>query len=208
MQPHKSSVLMQSACHIFAGGALLLGVSLQIGGIMDKTTILESFHTIYDETFPEMRRMAVLRARSISDAEDLLQITYTAFYRQMEKHGMDVARKPEAYLKTILKRELTRYYRFKGQTEEPITEVTVFPAEEDAEELALFHLSVSEVWHCLKEEPPLSEKLFLLRYEYDMSTQEIARQLSLSDDVVRARLSRTRKKLIQKLAGKEKNDYE
>lgn len=168
-----------------------------------KKEILESFDSIYEKTFPELRRMAVIRARCVSDAEDLLQNVYMAFYRQTQKNGANVAQNPEAYLKTILKRELAGYYRGKSMAAEPITEAGVLPIEEDAEEQALFRLAVSDVWMSLKEESELSEKLFLLRYEYDMSTREIAEQLSLSDEAVRARLSRTRKNLIRKLADKE-----
>ena len=148
-----------------------------------KKEILESFNSIYGKTFPELRRMAVIRARSVSDAEDLLQNVYMAFYRRMQKNG-SAAANPEAYLKTILKRELAAYYRIKSKEAEPISGTTVLPAEEDVEEQALFRLSVSNVWKSLKEESELSEKLFLLRYEYDMPTREIAEQLSLSDDAV------------------------
>ena len=164
---------------------------------MEKTK--ETFEEIYDATFPALRRMALLRSGSAADAEDLLQNVYAAFYRQLCKKGACAARNPEAYLKTVLKSELSRYYRSKASEPEPIEEYAVLPAEEDLEEQALFRLSVSAVWQSLGEEPPLSQKLFLLRYQYGMRTREIAEALSLTDDVVRARLSRTRRNLVEKL---------
>lgn len=163
----------------------------------------ELFETVYDATFPGLRRMALLRARSVSDAEDLLQNVYLAFYRQLEKRGGSGIENPEAYLKTILKSELKKYYRFKAKTEDALPEENVLPSEEDAEERALFRLRVEDVWQKVKEEPPLSEKLFLLRYGYDMSTKEIAGQLGLTDEAVRTRLSRTRKNLIKKIGDTE-----
>jgi hypothetical protein len=58
------------------------------GGIyMDNPNAEQIFNEIYNRTYTELSTYVISRIRNIDDAKDLLQITYTSFYKRLLKKG-------------------------------------------------------------------------------------------------------------------------
>lgn len=159
----------------------------------------EAFNRVYDATRDALLRWLVPRVRSSADVEDLLQEIYQKLYRKMCRFGI---RAPEQYVFGIAKKELAKFYRRRAaaQTyEAPMTDQ--LPDEGEApEDIVLDREAERALWDLVKAEPLLSYQAFTLYYGFSVPTDEIAKELHLSEDAVRKRLSRTRARLRAKLA--------
>ena len=154
----------------------------------------EAFNRVYDATRDALLRWLIPRVRSAADVEDLMQEIYRKLFRKMTGIGIRV---PEKYVFGIAKKELARFYRHKAlvqETEAPIPEQ--MPAEgPEPEDIVLDRERERELWALIKAEPLLSYQAFTLYYGFSVPTSDIAKQLGLSEDAVRKRLSRTRARL-------------
>ena len=154
----------------------------------------EAFNRVYDATRDALLRWLIPRVRSAADVEDLMQEIYRKLYRKMTGIGV---RAPEKYVFGIAKKELARFYRHKAlvqETEAPIPEQ--MPAEgPEPEDIVLDREREREIWDLIRTEPLLSYQAFTLYYGFSVPTSDIAKQLGLSEDAVRKRLSRTRARL-------------
>ena len=163
----------------------------------------ETFNRVYDATRDALLRWLLPRIRSATDIEDLMQEIYRKLYRKMTGFGV---REPEKYVFGIAKKELAKFYRHKArlqETEAPIPEQ--LPDEgQEPEDIVLDRECERELWALIKTEPLLSYQAFTLYYGFSVPTNEIARELGLSEDAVRKRLSRTRARLRHLLS--ERNE--
>ena len=155
----------------------------------------ETFNRVYDATRDALLRWLIPRVRSGADVEDLLQEIYKRLYRKMNS-GFGV-REPEKYVFGIAKKELAKFYRHKAVKE--VHEAPLFDQlPEDGiepEDIVLDREGERELWELIKTEPLLSYQAFTLYYGFSVPTDEIAKELGLSEDAVRKRLSRTRARL-------------
>ena len=162
----------------------------------------EAFNRVYDATRDALLKWLVPRVRSAADVEDLMQEIYKRLYRRMTKLGV---REPEKYVFGIAKKELAKFYRHKAlvqETEAPIQDQ--MPDEgPEPEDIVLDRERERELWTLIKTEPLLSYQAFTLYYGFSVPTDEIAKQLGLSEDAVRKRLSRTRAKLRAHFSGQQ-----
>ena len=157
--------------------------------------VTETFNTVYDATFRELMRCCLLKV-PIEDARDLLQNTYTQFYRTLVKKGSGAIRDPKAYLITTLKHEIASYYR-SGAKRKTVS-LELVPDEPDdvsVEELSLDHAAIGDILERLKSEPELTQRMFILYYGYGMKLGDIAKETGTSAVVVKSRLARVRRKL-------------
>ena len=163
----------------------------------------KSFRTIYDETRNAMLRFLIPRIRSSEDVEDVMQEVYRNLYRRMEKSG--APDDPMRYLYGIARHELARFYRKRAQKREretPLTETLEDDAPQPDERLFLRERA-STVWEIVKSEPLLSYQAFTLYYGFDETTSAIAQKLGVTEETVRKRISRTRKRIREALAERE-----
>ena len=131
---------------------------------------LDYFNDVYDATYSDMLRYALVKARCAEGVEDLLQNTYAKFFRRIRQHGHADIGNPRAFLVTLLHKELARYYRFHAVRSEAELRQDLPPAaatQPAAETLGVTALTLSEVWDCVRSMPPLSQKVFLLYYGLD-----------------------------------------
>lgn len=154
----------------------------------------ETFNRVYDATRDALLRWLLPRIRSAADVEDLMQEIYRKLFRKMTGFGV---REPEKYVFGIAKKELAKFYRHKArlqETEAPIPEQ--LPDEgQEPEDVVLDRESERTLWELIKTEPLKSYQAFTLYYGFSVPTDEIAKELGLSEDAVRKRLSRTRARL-------------
>ncbi|MBR4906822.1 MAG: sigma-70 family RNA polymerase sigma factor [Clostridia bacterium] len=155
----------------------------------------ETFNRVYDATRDALLRWLIPRVRSGADVEDLLQEIYKRLFRKMNS-GFGV-REPEKYVFGIAKKELAKFYRHKAVKE--AHEAPLYdqlPDEcEEPEDIVLDREGERALWELIKTEPLLSYQAFTLYYGLSVPTDEIAKELNLSEDAVRKRLSRTRARL-------------
>ena len=159
----------------------------------------EAFNRVYDATRDALLRWLIPRVRSGADVEDLLQEIYKRLFRKMNS-GFGV-REPEKYVFGIAKKELAKYYRRRAdvQTHEaPLTDQLPEDGIEP-EDVVLDREGERALWELIKTEPLLSYQAFTLYYGFSVPTDEIAKELGLSEDAVRKRLGRTRARLRAQL---------
>lgn len=158
----------------------------------------EAFNRVYDTTRDALLRWLIPRVRSGADVEDLMQEIYKRLYRKMNGSGV---REPEKYVFGIAKKELAKFYRHKAakETREAPLSDQLFDEGIEPEDIVLDREAERELWALIKTEPLLSYQAFTLYYGFSVPTDEIAKELHLSEDAVRKRLSRTRARLRAQL---------
>jgi RNA polymerase sigma factor (sigma-70 family) len=167
----------------------------------------EAFNRVYDATRDALLRWLIPRVRSSADVEDLMQEIYKRLYRKMSGFGI---REPEKYVFGIAKKELAKFYRHKAMRETyeaPITDQLTDEGEEP-EDIVLDREAERELWDLIKTEPLLSYQAFTLYYGLSVPTDEIAKELNLSEDAVRKRLSRTRARIRAYLSEQNRSETE
>ena len=167
----------------------------------------DTFNRVYDATHDALLRWLIPRVRSSADVEDLMQEIYKRLYRKMNGFGI---REPEKYVFGIAKKELAKFYRHKAARETreaPITDQLTDEGEEP-EDIVLDREAERELWDLIKTEPLLSYQAFTLYYGLSVPTDEIARELGLSEDAVRKRLSRTRARIRAYLSEQNRSETE
>ena len=167
----------------------------------------EAFNRVYDATHDALLRWLIPRVRSSADVEDLMQEIYKRLYRKMNGFGI---REPEKYVFGIAKKELAKFYRHKAlvqESEQPIPEHLSDEGPEP-EDIVLDRERERELWALIKTEPLLSYQAFTLYYGLSVPTDEIAKELNLSEDAVRKRLSRTRARIRAYLSEQNRSETE
>ncbi|MBR6040609.1 MAG: sigma-70 family RNA polymerase sigma factor [Clostridia bacterium] len=154
----------------------------------------EAFNRVYDATRDALLKWLIPRVRSGADVEDLMQEIYKRLYRKMSRFGV---REPEKYVFGIAKKELAKFYRHKAakETRESPLSDQLFDEGQEPEDIVLDRELERTLWELVKTEPLKSYQAFTLYYGFSVPTDEIAKELHLSEDAVRKRLSRTRARL-------------
>ena len=152
------------------------------------------FDEVYRQHAADVKRFVVVRIRSVSDMEDIVQEVWKRFY---ERTALLRPQEPYRYLIKIAKGEL--YHRYRNQSrrnerEEPLTE-TISDMQAPFEPALLDRMEAASVWQIVKREPLLSYQTFVLYYGFDQSLRQIAYALHISEDAVKARLYRTRERI-------------
>lgn len=128
-------------------------------------------------------------------AEDLTQETFLRAFRnlsQFESRNASYA----AYLMTIAHNLLVDFYRKPAAIS--IDNLTDIPntADEEMERLT----DVKLLWRVIDSLQPTEKSVIRMKYQEDLSTREIARKLTKTENAVRLILLRARKKLAQSYA--------
>ena len=154
----------------------------------------EAFNRVYDATRDALLKWLIPRVQSGADVEDLMQEIYKRLYRKMSRFGV---REPEKYVFGIAKKELAKFYRHKAakETRESPLSDQLFDEGQEPEDIVLDRELERTLWELVKTEPLKSYQAFTLYYGFSVPTDEIAKELHLSEDAVRKRLSRTRARL-------------
>lgn len=173
------------------------------------------FETVYEQTYNDLMKYAVIRCDGLDDAHDVLQNAYTAFYRRVLKNGSGDIANPQAYLMRLVRHELGRQYGIFALRRKS---VPVFSSGEDENyESMEMELSreyddftrlledkdaVGRILEELKKDESVW-KIFVLHFLGDMKLDEIAEELGIPLSSVKNRLYRTLKKLRATYCGKE-----
>jgi len=152
------------------------------------------FDEVYRQHATDLKRFVVVRIRSASDMEDIVQEVWKRFY---ERTALLRPQEPYRYLIKIAKGELYQRYRSqsrRNEREEPLLE-NIPDIQAPFEPALLDRMDAAAVWQIVKTEPLLSYQTFVLYYGFDQSVRQTADALSISEDAVKARLYRTRERI-------------
>jgi len=138
------------------------------------------------------------------DAEDAAQETFLKAYRNLKRY--DPQRSFTNWLLSIashhcidrLRRRRIQWLSLEGDTVGPISEPGLSP-----EGNAVVREKQAAVQAMLKELSPTDRSAVVLKYWYDMSYEEIAETLSLTESAVKSRLHRARRELAQRMVAAE-----
>lgn len=148
-----------------------------------------SFTEFARARMPELYRSAWLLCGDRHRAEDLVQEALAKVYGRW---GPGIAN-PAAYAQTTLTRTWISQQRRRSTHERPLDRIPERPAAGPDGELRLTLLDA------LDELEPLDRAVVVLRYLHDASTDDVARQLGLSNGAVRKRLMRALRLLRERL---------
>jgi len=151
----------------------------------------EDFNAIYHATFPQVSKFVHFKVADLEDAQEIVQNVYLDFYRYICKNDKPLDN-VSAYLISMAKNELTRYYKTRSETpyvldEEDNMMLDQIPDDQDLELEVLNSLSTQEIWAVIETMPKLDKQILVAHYRFDLPFSEIARSLNMPGSTVRSR---------------------
>ena len=157
-----------------------------------------NFQDLYDSYAAEIYRFALWLCGDRHEAED---ITSETFIRAWAHNNTIRTETLKAYLFTITRNVYLEQQR-KKKNEVALEDVYPDPAS-GPDKLVEAQLKLLRVRHVLKTLPEIDRTAFVLRVEYDLPYEEIARVLGLSLSAAKVKVHRVRKMLIATCIDKE-----
>ena len=169
--------------------------------------IEEYFNGVYEDTYPPLLRYISLRLDGLGayhDICDVLQETYCEFFKVINKKGADYAKNPLAVLYKIAEVRLKRKYAQKKKLSKILPlHINSDPDDEEIfitdfenttgvfeEDKIIDKILAENILSAINSGDPDSARIFMLRYEYDMKLEDIAKELGLEFHTVRNKLYR------------------
>ena len=157
-----------------------------------------NFQDLYDSYAAEIYRFALWLCGDRHEAED---ITSATFIRAWAHNNTIRTETLKAYLFTITRNVYLEQQR-KKKHEVALEDVYPDPAP-GPDKLVEAQLKLLKVRSILQTLPEIDRTAFILRIEYDLPYEEIARVLGLSLSSAKVKVHRVRKKLIATCIDKE-----
>lgn len=151
----------------------------------------DDFDAIYHATFPQVSKFIHFKVASLDDAQELIQNVYLDFYKYICRNDK-MLDNVSAYLISMAKNELTRYYKNKAETpvvldDEDNMMLEQIPDDQDLEIEVLDSLSTQEIWAIIDTMPDLDKQILIGHYRFDLPFSEIARSLNMPGSTIRSR---------------------
>ena len=159
---------------------------------------------IYNDTYDYILKYVVRKCKNQSDIHDIMQNIYIKFYDKLVRGT--VIEEPRRYLTKIAQNEVVDHYRVWGRDSKLIP---VFSKDEEEnfndieKELSVEFDNptpeiLDELWEFLQGRDPLTFKIFVLHFRYDMKIDDVAESLEITPSMVKNRLYRTIKEVREK----------
>ena len=174
----------------------------------------QQFNELYEKTYQKCFTYIVCKCSNTNDVADILQETYAAFYRVLQKKGITYFDNPEAYLIRVAHSKVVDYYSIKDRlkrllplmrTAETGEEVSILdeeaPLEDIPFEYAATHEALQAVQDFLQTRPQLAQKIFILYYYADQKIKDIASLLNMNESTVKTHLYRTTREVRSHVKG-------
>ena len=164
------------------------------------------FNDIYCDTCKSLYQYIVIKTSNADQVDDIFQNVYKGFYIRITKKGFLDIRTPEAFLKKLAHKELSRHYKRKAEKREREVDLAGYDEAVPDESIPFVELMEQEdtlhkIQQLVKRLPLLSYKAFVLFYRYDMPVAHVAQQLGISEDNVKTRLFRARNAVRKNIKG-------
>lgn len=156
----------------------------------------QMFKKIYDETYNNLLKFIVCRCSNIDDVNDIIQETYTEFYKIfISEKNLDNVNK---YIYGIAKNKIKKHYNliYKIKTislskEEDTGLIDTISSDINIEKIILDKSDLDFIWKYLKKKKIIIQRVFYLYYSLDLSIKEISNELDISESCVKNYLYRT-----------------
>lgn len=166
---------------------------------MDKTVADQLFGELYERTYKELSTYVISHIKNVEDARDLLQITYTSFYKRLQSKGAIPCEAAICYLKTTAKHEMGRHYGYmrKKELELALDDEEISPSvlaeisSNSFEDSVLDSMILQQIWNYIEKKGGLTYRIFVLRYTYGLTLEKTAESLSIPLSHVTNRIYRT-----------------
>ena len=161
------------------------------------------FRRVYDLTWNDLTAYVIAHIRNPDAAKDVLQTVYLALWKRIKKRGTLPDGECLPYLKTAAKHEIGRHFGYIADYS--TVELSddgfgdeVLIAGDSPEEECCDRETCREIFDDLRAGDELTYKIFLMRYNLCLSSEEIAEVLGISRAAVANRISRMTAKLREK----------
>ena len=158
-----------------------------------------NFEELYIAYSPDVYRFAFWLTGNTNDAEDIASETFVRAWMNFNRIRTHTLK---AYLFTIARNIYLESLR-KHQNQTSLEEEFADP-QPGMEMLTEQQSELDLVRTTLQTLPEIDRSAFVMRVQYDLPYDEIARVLQLSESVVKVKVHRVRKKLFGIRSGKEK----
>jgi RNA polymerase sigma factor (sigma-70 family) len=151
----------------------------------------DDFNAIYHATFPQVSKFVHFKVADLEDGQEIVQNVYLDFYRYICRNDKQLDN-VSAYLISMAKNELTRYYKTRSETpvvleEEDNMMLEQIPDNQDLELEVLNSLSTQEIWAIIETMPKLDQQILVAHYRFDLPFSEIARSMNMPGSTIRSR---------------------
>lgn len=156
----------------------------------------QMFKKIYDETYNNLLKFIVCRCSNIDDVNDIIQETYTEFYKIFisEKKLNNVNKYIYGIAKNKIKKHYNLIYKIKTislSKEEDTGLIDTISSDINIEKIILDKSDLDFIWEYLKMKKIIIQRVFYLYYSLDLSIKEISNELGISESCVKNYLYRT-----------------
>lgn len=151
----------------------------------------DDFTTIYHATLAQVSKFVHFKVNDLEDAQELVQNVYLDFYKYICRNDKDIDN-ASAYLISMAKNELTRYYKTKSEMPKIIADednmmLEQIPDDQNLEVEVINELSTQEIWDIIETMPALDKQILVAHYRFDMPFSDIARSLNMPGSTIRSR---------------------
>lgn len=167
---------------------------------------IKEFEEIYNSTYNYILKYIICRCSNLDDVNDILQETYTEFYKVL-KRNYEV-KNDKAFLIRIAKNKIIENFNqkkvkmFSNYYED---EEIDFDAGINIEEDFITKDNIEKIWRYLKKKDQTIAKIFYLHFSLEMTFKEISEELSMKEATVKTNLYRMLEKMKIEFGG---NDIE
>lgn len=183
---------------MFPGKKQRGGVKMKKGAKLKKSNHEEMAKRLFAENYGKWIGYALKHNIKRENAEDTIQNIMIRFLEKGDRLTLLPGSGLEAYmmetLKNNLKNVVTRTKSFAALEE------AFFPEEESTEEAVLTHLEYESVREAVKYLPQIQKEIIYMIYYQNLDVSQIAGQMGMASNLVRAYKSRAVKKLRKILA--------
>lgn len=126
------------------------------------------------------------KVRHIDDAQDIMQNVMLSLFKAIKKgHDIDNL---EDYTYKIARSELSKFYKTTIE-EQILFEEEIIDESEQLHEDTLNHVSEALIWKETKHLDHLTQQALVLKYKYDLSYSQMAKQLNVSASTLKYKVS-------------------
>ncbi len=174
----------------------------RLGPLARSSASTRAFADFYEEHSPDVLRYFARQTRDAQAAFDLMEETFCRAFEKRHDFRGSSDEQAAAWLWSIARNELSRFRRSKSVEFTAMQRLGLErPPKPSDEELCQVERLIAteslreQISVALDMLSPDQQEVIRLRYEEELTDQEIAERLSVSHDVVRARASRALRKL-------------
>lgn len=147
---------------------------------------IDDFEMLYHQLQKPIGVYVFAKVKRVHDAQDIMQNIMLALFKAIKK-GHDIG-DIEDYTYQIARSELSRFYKTSIEAHEIIDDI-VEDETEHLHEDTLDHVSEALIWKHIQTMEHTTQVALVLKYKYDLSYSEMAKQLNMSASTLKYKVT-------------------